>query len=230
MIPDTSTAVQLIDRFQLLIGAVDAYAIFMLDVDGTVTSWNRGAERIKGYTAEEIIGQSFTVFYAPDDLARGKPARELAIAAALGQHRDEGWQVRNDSSVFWADALITAIEDADGNLIGYAKVTHDGTDRRNAEELTRQVHLMTERDRVARQLQETVVHQIFRAGLRLSAIANLISDPQVASRVLSSIADLDVALKEIRDVITDHHPDQLARSQDRDETDQPLHRVVLNRR
>jgi len=208
MVPDSTPATQLIDRFELLVGAVDAYAIFMLDPDGTVISWNRGAERIKGYSAEEVVGRPFAVFYTPDDLARGKPARELAIAAALGYHRDVGLQVRNDSSVFWADVLITAIKDADGRLIGYAEVTHDDTDRRNAEELTRQAHLMTERDRVARELQETVVRQIFRAALRLSAIANLISDPQITSRVLSSIADLDATLEEIRDVVTDCHGDQ----------------------
>jgi len=210
MIEGASTAVQLIDRFELMVGVVDDYAIFMLDADGTVATWNRGAQRIKGYTAEEIIGRSFTVFYTPDDLASGKPARELQAAAASGQHHDEGWRVRKDSSIFWANVLITAIYDADGRLIGYANVTSDETDRKIAEGLIQRAHLMTERDRVACELQETVVRQIFRAGLRLSAIANLISDPQITSRVLSSIADLDVTLKEIRAVITGQHPDRLA--------------------
>jgi len=210
MIPGVSTAVQLIDRFELLVGAVDDYAIFMLETDGTVATWNRGAQRIKGYTAEEIIGQSFTVFYTPDDLANGKPARDLLAAAASGQHHDESWRVRKDSSIFWANVLITAINDADGRLIGYTEVTRDDTDRKIAEALIQQTYLMTERDRVACELQETVVRQIFRAGLRLSAIATLISDPQITSRVLSSIADLDATLKEIRCVITDRHPDRVA--------------------
>jgi len=211
MIAATSPAAQLVDRFEVLIDAVHDYAIFMLETDGTVATWNRGAQRIKGYAAEEIIGQSFTVFYTPDDLANGKPARELLAAAASGQHHEEGWRVRKDSSIFWANVLITAINDADGRLIGYTKVTRDDTDRKIAEALIQQTYLMTERDRVACELQETVVRQIFRTGLQLSAIATLISDPQITSRVLSSIADLDSTLREIRNVITDQHPDRLAR-------------------
>ena len=210
MVPGVSTAARLIDRFDLLVGSVDQYAIFMLDPDGNVTSWNRGAERIKGHTVDEIIGQSFTIFYTAGDLASGKPASELAAAAASGQHHDEGWRVRSDSSTFWANVLITAISDADGHLIGYANITRDETDRKIAEEMIQQMHLMTERDRVAREIQESVVRQIFRASLRLSAIANLIADPQITSRILSSIADLDATLKGIRDVITDHHPTRLA--------------------
>lgn len=206
MLPGAETTVQIIDRFELLVGAIEDYAIFMLDVDGTISTWNRGAQRIKGYIAEEIIGRPFTVFYTPDDLASGKPARELAAAALSGQHRDEGWRVRKDSSVFWANVLITAINDAEGRLIGYAKVTRDDTARKNAESMSRQLDVMNERDRVATELQDTVVRQIFRAGLRLSAIANLTSDPEITTRIHSSIADLDATIKEIRSVITDHHP------------------------
>jgi len=212
MIPVTSTAVQLIDRFELLIDAVDEFAIFMLDVDGTVATWNRGAQRIKGYAADEVLGQSFTIFYTAEDLVSGTPARELQAAAASGQHHSEGWRVRKDSSVFWADVLITAINDADGCLIGYAKVTRDETGPKAAEALIQHIHLMTERDRVARHLQETVVQQIFRVGLRLSAIASLTNDPQITSRVISGISDLDATLREIRNVITDHNPDRLAPS------------------
>lgn len=204
MITGKSPSAHLVDRYELLVDAVDEYAIFMLEPDGIVATWNRGAQRIKGYTAEEIIGQPFTRFYTPDDLAADKPAHELAAAAALGHHCDEGWRVRKDSSIFWANVLITAIQDADGHLIGYAKVTRDDTDRKNAEELARQMDLLTERDRVASALQETVVRQIFRAGLRLSSIAALIDDPQITDRVLSSIADLDATLSRIRDVITGH--------------------------
>ncbi len=207
MNPKASTT-QLVDRFELLIGAVDDYAIFMLDVDGTVATWNRGAQRIKGYTADEIIGKPFTLFYTADDLASGKPARELRAAAAAGEHHDEGWRVRKDSSTFWADVLITAINDADGCLIGYAKVTHDDTDRKVAESLIQQVNLMSERERVGDELQETVVRQIFQAGLRLDAIVSLTNDPQIASRVLAAIADLDATITAIRDVITDRSADR----------------------
>ncbi len=210
MSPGTGKTTQLIDRAELLIDAVDDYAIFMLEPDGTVASWNRGAQRIKGYTAAEIIGRKFDIFYTADDLAAEKPARELAAAAALGSHRDEGWRVRKDASVFWASVLITAIFDADGHLIGYAKVTHDDTERQNAGTLIRQVDLLTERERVSRELQETVVRQIFRAGQRLSATANLIADPRITERIHASIADLDATLKEIRCVITGYRPAPVA--------------------
>jgi len=96
-------------HFGALIDAVQDYAIFMLDPDGRVVSWNRGAQSIKGYTAGEIIGQHFSVFYTPDDVAAAKPRRELALAASEGRIEDEGWRVRKDGSHFWANATITAI-------------------------------------------------------------------------------------------------------------------------
>ena len=204
--PSTSSAVQLVDRFELLVDAVDEYAIFMLEPDGTVASWNSGAQRIKGYTADEIIGQSFTVFYSAADVSDGKPARELAAAVDLGQFRDLGWRVRKDSSTFWANVVITAIVDANGALKGFAKVTRDETDRKRAAELSLQIELMSERDRIARDLQETVVGQILRAILRLTTAASLIDDRDARARIDEAIHDLDATLKEIRDVITDLHP------------------------
>lgn len=206
MTPSTGRPVQLLDRFEILVDAVDEYAIFMLEPDGTVASWNSGAERIKGYAPDEIIGKSFTVFYPAADVADGKPLRELASAASLGQHRDVGWRIRKDSSRFWANVVITAIFDVNGDLKGFAKVTRDETDRRSAEELGRQIDLMAERDRIARDLQETVVRQIFRASLRLTSVSNLIEEPHTRARIREAIQDLDSTLKEIRDVITDLHP------------------------
>jgi PAS domain S-box-containing protein len=200
------SSVQLADRFELLVDAVDEYAIFMLETDGTVASWNAGAQRIKGYTAEEIIGKSFTVFYSAADLEDGKPARELAAAVSVGQHRDVGWRVRKDSSTFWANVVITAIVDADGELKGFAKVTRDETDRKRADELSEQIGLMSERNRIAIELQETVVGQILRAILRLTTAASLIHHPEASARIDEAIGDLDATLKEIRDVITDLHP------------------------
>jgi PAS domain S-box-containing protein len=121
------------ERFRLLVEKVKDYAIFMLDPNGRVVSWNSGAERIKGYQAQEIIGQSFSRFYSEADIGRGRPQRLLEIAVAEGQVEDEGWRVRKDGSRFWADTVITALRDEAGNLRGFTKVTRDITDRKQAE-------------------------------------------------------------------------------------------------
>ena len=125
--------------FQLLVSSVRDYAIFMLDPEGHITTWNAGAQKIKGYRPEEIIGQHFSKFYPPEDL--DKPPRELAIAREQGSVEDEGWRVRKDGSRFWANVVITAVFDRRGKLRGFAKVTRDMTDRKEAEE-TRQALLL----------------------------------------------------------------------------------------
>jgi len=120
------------ERFRLLVESVKDYAIFMLDVDGRVSSWNVGAERIKGYRADEIIGQHFSRFYPPE--TAGRCAEELEIAAREGRFEDEGWRVRKDGSRFWANVIISRILGRDGNLVGFAKVTRDLTHRRALDE------------------------------------------------------------------------------------------------
>src|ERR687883_607598 len=115
--------------FRLLVDRVVDYAIFLLTPDGHVASWNAGAERLKGYRADEIIGHSFERFYPPEARAAGRPARLLAIARAEGRVEDEGWRVRKDGTRFWADAVLTALYEG-GRLRGYAKVTRDLTERR----------------------------------------------------------------------------------------------------
>src|SRR5690348_5272009 len=122
------------ERFRALLAAAKDYAIFMLDPLGRVVTWNSGAERIKGYSAEEIIGQDFSRFYTQDDIDRGIPAEQLKKAAETGRSEDEGWRVRKDGSRFWANAIITAIRGKDGELEGFAKVTQDFTERRRVEE------------------------------------------------------------------------------------------------
>jgi len=121
------------ERFRLLVQSVQDYAILMLDPEGRVSSWNKGAERIKGYAADEIIGRSFMLFYPPDVAANGFPQRELEVAAREGHFEDENWRVRKDGSRFWASVVITALHSTDGLLIGFAKVTRDLTARREAE-------------------------------------------------------------------------------------------------
>jgi PAS domain S-box-containing protein len=121
-------------RFKLLVESVRDYAIFMLDPSGIVLTWNAGAERFKGYQAHEIIGQHFSRFYPAETLERGLPAHELKVAGESGVFEDEGWRVRKDGSRFWANVVITAMRDAAGELVGFAKVTRDLTQRRAHEE------------------------------------------------------------------------------------------------
>jgi PAS domain S-box-containing protein len=120
-------------QFRLLVQGVVDYAIYMLDREGIVTSWNLGAERIKGYTAEEILGRHFSTFYTEEDRATGLPARALATAAREGKFAAEGWRVRKDGSRFWSNVVIDAIHDESGELVGFAKVTRDMTEQRDAQ-------------------------------------------------------------------------------------------------
>lgn len=122
------------ELLRLLIDRVQDYAIFALDPGGTILTWNTGAERLKGYTAEEIIGQHFSVFYSKEDIAAGKPPWELEVATETGRVEDEGWRLRKDGSRFWANVLITALRDDNGRLMGFAKVTRDLTERRDADQ------------------------------------------------------------------------------------------------
>jgi PAS domain S-box-containing protein len=130
----TSELWQSQEHFRLMVESVQDYGIFMLDREGRVVSWNAGAERIKGYRAEEILGRHFSTFYPQEDIERGKPAQELKIAAAEGRLEDEGWRVRKDGSRFWANVVITALRDPSGNLRGFAKVTRDMSERKQTEE------------------------------------------------------------------------------------------------
>ena len=141
------------ERFRLLVDAVQDYAIFMLDVQGHVSSWNTGAQRIKGYAVSEIIGKHFSVFYPEEDLRAGKPARELEVAAKEGRFEDEGWRLRKDGSRFWANVIISAIRDESGELIGFGKVTRDFTEKVNANEILRKE--ITERTEAQRKLHDS---------------------------------------------------------------------------
>ncbi len=135
-------------RFRLMIAAVKDYAILTLDAGGNVVSWNSGAERIKQYTAEEIIGQHFSVFYLPEE-KHTKPLEGLNIAKATGKFEDEGWRVRKDGSRFWASVTLTAVRNLEGVLVGFSKVTRDLTERKKVEE-----ELQAVRDNYVRTLEE----------------------------------------------------------------------------
>jgi rsbT co-antagonist protein RsbR len=117
-----------------LIANVRDYAIIVLDPEGRVRSWNKAAERIEGYKAQEILGKHFSTFYPKEDVEAGKPARELAVAAEEGRFEDDGWRVRKDGSRFWANVVVTGLRDPDGRLRGFGKITRDLTERRKAED------------------------------------------------------------------------------------------------
>ena len=125
-------------RYRLLVEAVTDYAIYMLDPAGVVSSWNPGAERFKGYTADEIIGQHFSRFYPEEERAAGGPARALETAAREGKFEAEGWRIRKDGTRFWAYVVIDPIRSATGEISGYAKITRDLTERHAAEQTLRQ--------------------------------------------------------------------------------------------
>lgn len=130
---DGSPLAEATELYRLLVESVRDYAIFALDPTGRVITWNAGAERLKGYRANEIIGKHFSTFYPPEDLAADKPAMELEVAIRDGRLEDEGWRVRQDGTLFWANVVITALRDDTGALVGFAKVTRDLTERRRAE-------------------------------------------------------------------------------------------------
>lgn len=169
------------DGYRLLVHGIRDYGIFMLDPTGHIISWNAGAQGIKGYTEQEIIGQHFSIFYPPEDIAEGKPERELRDAATDGRIEDEGWRLRKDGTRFWANVVITALFDDTGQLRGYGKVTRDMTERRNAEQaLTERRRLLShlveaqelERRRIAWDVHDDSIQGMVAVAMRLQLLAS----------------------------------------------------------
>lgn len=132
------------DRFRLVVEAIEDYAIYMLDPNGLIESWSPGAQRLKGYRADEVMGKSYSLFFRSKDVAEGLPKWQLSRARLHGKTEEEGWRVRKDGSVFWANIIVSRILDKDGTLLGYAKITRDITERRRLRELERSLQRMDE--------------------------------------------------------------------------------------
>jgi PAS domain S-box-containing protein len=136
--------------FRLMVESVSDYAIVMLNPEGCVSTWNTGAQRIKGYQTDEIVGRHFSTFYPPEDVASGKPQHDLEKAAASGRYEDEGWRIRKDGSLFWANIVFTSIRDHDGELRGFAKLTRDLTERNKVEAILTDARALAEKANLAK--------------------------------------------------------------------------------
>ncbi len=171
------------ELFRLLIETVTDYAIFLLDPQGNVASWNPGAQRIKGYQAEEIIGQHFSRFYPQEAIDRGWPQHELQVARVEGRFEDEGWRLRKDGSQFWANVVITALKDRHGNLRGFSKITRDLTQRKEAEESARRLVEETTARRVAEADARVIQEERERLRVTLESIGDAVITTDAECRV-----------------------------------------------
>jgi PAS domain S-box-containing protein len=185
------------ERFRHMVEGVKDYAIYMVDLDGRIITWNTGAERMKGYSSEEILGRRLSLFYEPRDVESGKPELGLKEAAAIGRFEDEGWRVRKDGSRFWANVIITALNDGAGKLRGFVKVTRDMSERKRAEEASQK--LQTELAHVTRlttmgELAASIAHEI---NQPLGAIVN---NSNVGLRLVNGTRELP---KELREILSD---------------------------
>ncbi len=181
------------DATHLLIEAARDYAIFMLDPTGHVATWNAGAQRMKGYAADEIVGRHFSAFYPPEALAAGWPDEELRIAAAEGRVEDEGWRVRRDGSTFWANVVITALYGPDGALLGFGKVTRDVTERRRLEAAAEEA-AEAERQRLSYELHDDVAQRLAGASMLAYALEDRLRegghpDAEAAARLAGLVRD-----------------------------------------
>ncbi len=210
------------EQFRLLVDAVQDYAIFMLDPQGNVASWNSGAQRIKGYAANEVIGSHFSRFYTEEERRAGKPEKQLARAIEHGRVEQEGWRVRKDGSRFWANVTLTAIRNSEGKLLGFGKVTRDFSERKQMETRLHEsekslrdlsLHLLRsqdeERRRIGRDLHDSLGQYLAALKMNLELLArNRSSD----AHLTEAIRLADESMKEVRTLSYLLHPPLLEES------------------
>ncbi|TSC32342.1 PAS domain-containing sensor histidine kinase [Corallococcus sp. Z5C101001] len=190
------------ERFRLLVSHIQDYAIYMLDPEGRVTTWNAGAERFKQYRAEEILGQHFSRFFPPEDVARGKPWKALQIAANEGHFEEEAWRIRKDGTRFWANVVITAMRDAQDRLMGFAKVTRDFTERKQTQD-QRELELLRDAVRARDEFLSVASHELKTPltplQLKLTALLRVVENHPAATLPVQRVArDLEVARRQVR--------------------------------
>ncbi|MEO8161966.1 MAG: PAS domain S-box protein, partial [Arenimonas sp.] len=183
-------------RFRMLVNGISDYAVYMLSPAGVVTNWNLGAQRIKGFSEEEVVGEHFSRFYTPEDREAGAPSVSLAVAAAEGRFETEGWRVRKDGTRFWAGVVIDAIRDEAGALVGFAKITRDVTEKRNAAEAlarTKEALFQSQKLQALGQLTGGVAHDfnnllsVLSSGLDVLAMNQGRADPQLVETMRRAV-------------------------------------------
>jgi PAS domain S-box-containing protein len=190
------------ERFRLLLESASGLAIFMLDAHGRVSTWNIGAQRIKGYQRDEIIGRPFSIFYTPEDQAAGRPERLLQEASATGRSEEFGWRVRKDGSRFQASVTITASLDRDGRVRGFTKIVRDNSTALRARDAVERMHLLEQREQLGRDLHDGVIQSVFAVGMTLEALLARVEDAAVAEGLQQSVGALDNTITELREFIS----------------------------
>ena len=177
------------EQFALFVSHVVDYAIFMLDPSGHIVTWNEGAQRIKGYTADEIIGEHFSIFYPREDARNGKPDWELEVAKREGRYEEEGWRIRKDDTRFWANVVITAVRDETGRLRGFGKVTRDLTDRHEMEvRLREHAERMVQLERTKTEFLNLASHELRGPLSVIRGYNSMFEDGSIAPERVASVA------------------------------------------
>ncbi len=189
------------DRFRLLVEGAVGHTFILLDPEGRVATWNLGAERLTGYTADEVIGQPASLFHIPTDIASGRAAGLLRTAALTGRAEDFGWRVRKDGSRFQASVITTATVDASGHLRGFSEMTRDISAALQARDDLERLHLLEQQERLGRDLHDGVIQSVFAVGMSLQGLLSRTDDPAVADRLTQSVRALDDTITELRKFI-----------------------------
>ena len=198
--PPRGEALGSVDASRLLVDTITEYALFFMDPGGTVRTWNLGGKRIHGYAADEIIGQHFRRFYPPKAVERGTPSLELELARIDGQYQAEDWRVRKDGCQFWAGVAIRPLYSEQSELLGFANVTCDLTDLKEAQD---QLALLRERERIAHELRLNTVRLLRGVELELQGIAGWAKDPALIEWLQNFVERLDRGMSDVRRLALD---------------------------